>query len=52
MTETVSDHDRLAIYRWAIEYNAHSFAVAKRLSVLETQRCDGDWEGDEIRRRG
>jgi hypothetical protein len=32
MTDTIFDHDRLDVYRLAIEYTAESFSVAKDLS--------------------
>ncbi|NUQ61675.1 MAG: 23S rRNA-intervening sequence protein [Pirellulales bacterium] len=34
MTESMFDHDRLDVYRLAIEYTAESFAAAKGLSGL------------------
>ena len=40
MNETIFDHDRLDVYRLAIEYNAESFAVAKTLLGLHRQARD------------
>ena len=40
MTDAIFDHDRLDVYRLAIEYTAESFAVAKDLSVIHRDARD------------
>ena len=40
MTETIFDHDRLDVYRLAVEYTAESFGVAKGLSGLHRHARD------------
>lgn len=40
MAETIFDHDRLDVYRLAIEYTGESFAVAKALSGLHRHARD------------
>ena len=40
MTDTIFDHDRLDVYRLAIEYTAQSFAVAKDLAGLQRHARD------------
>jgi four helix bundle protein len=40
MTETTFDHDRLDVYRLAVEYAAESFLVAKGLSGLHRHARD------------
>ena len=40
MTEPVFDHDRLDVYRLAIEYVALSFNLAKELNGCHRHACD------------
>ena len=40
MTETIFDHDRLDVYRLAVEYTAESFLVAQGLSGLHRHARD------------
>jgi len=40
MTEPIFDHDRLDVYRLAVEYTAESFRVAKGLSGLHRHARD------------
>jgi len=40
MTETIFDHDRLDVYRLAIQYTAESFTAAKALSGLHRHARD------------
>ena len=40
MTDTIFDHDRLDVYRLAIEYTAETFAVAKDLSGVHRHARD------------
>ena len=40
MTDTIFDHDRLDVYRLAIEYTAEAFAVAKHLSGIHRHARD------------
>jgi four helix bundle protein len=40
MTETIFDHDRLDVYRLAVEYTAESFRVAEALSGLHRHARD------------
>ena len=40
MTDTIFDHERLDVYRLAIEYTAESFAVAKDLAGLHRHARD------------
>jgi four helix bundle protein len=40
MTETMFDHDRLDVYRLAVEYTADSFSVAKTLVGLHRHARD------------
>ena len=40
MTDTIFDHDRLDVYRLAIEYTAESFSVAKDLSGVHRHARD------------
>jgi len=40
MTNTIFDHDRLDVYRLAIEYSAESFAFAKELSGVHRHARD------------
>jgi len=52
MTEPIFDHDRLDVYRLAVQYPAEAFRVAKGLSETPADRLDADSDGDEGRRRG
>jgi four helix bundle protein len=40
MTETIFDHDRLDVYRLAVEYTAESFRVAQGLSGVHRHARD------------
>jgi four helix bundle protein len=40
MSETIFDHDRLDVYRLAVEYTAESFRVAEGLSGLHRHARD------------
>ena len=40
MSDPIFDHDRLDVYRLAIEYSADSFAFAKKLSGLHRHARD------------
>ena len=40
MTDTIFDHDRLDVYRLAIEYTAESFSLAKDLTGLHRHARD------------
>jgi four helix bundle protein len=40
MSEPIFDHDRLDVYRLAIEYNADSFGVVKMLSGVHRHARD------------